>query len=198
MSYLIHLRKDPVMAPLLREEKILYPIKRNIPAYLMSAIVSQQLSTRVAAVIWQRILAIYGGRTPRPEEVVSTPDTLLRAAGLSAGKTLYLKEVARYFQAYPLTPAQAARQTDEQLLEQLTAIKGVGTWTVQMFLMFGLGRDDVFAPGDGGIQAAMIRLYKLQHLNKKELTREMELIAEQWRPFRTYACLHLWDWKDGK
>lgn len=198
MSYLIHLRKDPVMAPLLREEKILYPIKRNIPSYLMSAIVSQQLSTRVAAVIWQRILAIYGGRTPRPEEVVSTPDTLLRAAGLSAAKTLYLKEVARYFQAYPLTPAQAARQTDEQLLEQLTAIKGVGTWTVQMFLMFGLGRDDVFAPGDGGIQAAMIRLYKLQHLNKKELTREMELIAEQWRPFRTYACLHLWDWKDGK
>jgi DNA-3-methyladenine glycosylase II len=97
-----------------------------------------------------------------------------------------------------LSPAQAARQTDEQLLLQLTAIKGVGTWTVQMFLMFGLARPDIFAPGDGGIQSAMIRLYNLQHLNKKELTREMELIAENWRPYRTYACLHLWDWKDGK
>jgi DNA-3-methyladenine glycosylase II len=111
---------------------------------------------------------------------------------------LYLKEVARYFMEYPLSPAQAARQTDEQLLLQLTAIKGVGTWTVQMFLMFGLARPDIFAPGDGGIQSAMIRLYNLQHLNKKELVREMELIAENWRPYRTYACLHLWDWKDGK
>lgn len=198
MSYLLHLKKDPILAPLLRGQKELSPIKRNIPAYLMSAIVSQQLSTRVAAVIWQRIRDIYSGRIPRPEEIVSTPDTILRAAGLSNSKTLYLKEVARYFMEHPLTPAQAARQTDEQLLMQLTAIKGVGTWTVQMFLMFGLGRPDVFAPGDGGIQSAMIRLYNLHHLNKKALVREMELIAEQWRPFRTYACLHLWDWKDGK
>jgi DNA-3-methyladenine glycosylase II len=198
MSYLLHLKKDPILAPLLRGQKELTPIKRNIPAYLMSAIVSQQLSTRVAAVIWQRICAIYGGRTPRPEEVVTTPDALLRAAGLSNSKTLYLKEVARYFMEYPLSPAQAARQTDEQLLLQLTAIKGVGTWTVQMFLMFGLARPDIFAPGDGGIQSAMIRLYNLQHLNKKDLVREMELIAENWRPYRTYACLHLWDWKDGK
>lgn len=198
MSYLLHLKKDPILAPLLRGQKELSPIKRNIPAYLMSAIVSQQLSTRVAAVIWQRIRDIYSGRIPRPEEIVSTPDTILRAAGLSNSKTLYLKEVARYFMEHPLTPAQAARQTDEQLLMQLTAIKGVGTWTVQMFLMFGLARPDVFAPGDGGIQSAMVRLYNLHHLNKKALLREMELIAEQWRPFRTYACLHLWDWKDGK
>ena len=198
MSYLLHLKKDPILAPLLRGQKELTPIKRNIPAYLMSAIVSQQLSTRVAAVIWQRIRDIYSGRIPRPEEIVSTPDAILRAAGLSNSKTLYLKEVARYFMEHPLTPAQAARQTDEQLLLQLTAIKGVGTWTVQMFLMFGLARPDVFAPGDGGIQSAMVRLYNLHHLNKKALLREMELIAEQWRPFRTYACLHLWDWKDGK
>lgn len=198
MSYLLHLKKDPMLAPLVRDQKELTPIKRNIPAYLMSAIVSQQLSTRVAAVIWQRIRDIYGGRIPRPEEIVSTPDSILRAAGLSNSKTLYLKEVARYFMEHPLTPSKAARQTDEQLLMQLTAIKGVGTWTVQMFLMFGLGRPDVFAPGDGGIQSAMVRLYNLHHLNKKELVGEMERIAEQWRPFRTYACLHLWDWKDGK
>lgn len=198
MSYLHHLRKDPVLAPLLRDAKTLRLPTKSIPVYLMSAIVSQQLSTRVAEVIWQRVLAIYGNRTPRLEEVLDTPDNLLRSAGLSASKLMYMKEVARYFVANPLTPARADRLTDEALVSQLTAIKGVGEWTVHMLLMFGLARPDVFAPGDGGIRSAMIRLYKLQHLNKKDLLREMELIAENWRPFRTYACLHLWDWKDGK
>ena len=198
MSYLHHLRKDPVLAPLLRDAKTLRLPTKSIPVYLMSAIVSQQLSTRVAEVIWQRVLAIYGNRTPRLEEVLDTPDNLLRSAGLSASKLMYMKEVARYFVANPLTPARADRLTDEALVSRLTAIKGVGEWTVHMLLMFGLARPDVFAPGDGGIRSAMIRLYKLQHLNKKDLLREMELIAENWRPFRTYACLHLWDWKDGK
>ena len=198
MSYLHHLRKDPVLAPLLQEEKSLRLPTKSIPVYLMSAIVSQQLSTRVADVIWKRVLAIYGNQTPRLEEVLDTPDNVLRSAGLSALKLMYMKEVARYFVANPLTPARAARLTDEELVFRLTAIKGVGEWTVQMLLMFGLARPDVFAPGDGGIRSAMIRLYNLQHLNKKDLLREMELIAENWRPFRTYACLHLWDWKDGK
>jgi DNA-3-methyladenine glycosylase II len=198
MSYLHHLRKDPVLAPLLQEEKSLRLPTKSIPVYLMSAIVSQQLSTRVADVIWKRVLAIYGNQTPRLEEVLDTPDNVLRSAGLSASKLMYMKEVARYFVANPLTPARAARLTDEELVFRLTAIKGVGEWTVQMLLMFGLARPDVFAPGDGGIRSAMIRLYNLQHLNKKDLLREMELIAENWRPFRTYACLHLWDWKDGK
>lgn len=198
MSYLHHLRKDPVLAPLLRDEKMLRLPTKSIPVYLMSAIVSQQLSTRVAEVIWQRVLAIYGNRTPRLEEVLDTPDNLLRSAGLSASKLMYMKEVARYFVANRLTPTRAARLTDAELVSRLTGIKGVGEWTVHMLLMFGLARPDVFAPGDGGIRSAMIRLYKLQHLNKKDLVREMELIAENWRPFRTYACLHLWDWKDGK
>jgi len=198
MSYLHHLRKDPVLAPLLRDEKTLRLPTKSIPVHLMSAIVSQQLSTRVAEVIWQRVLAIYGNRTPRLEEVLDTPDNLLRSAGLSASKLMYMKEVARYFVANPLTPTRAARLTDAELVSRLTGIKGVGEWTVHMLLMFGLARPDVFAPGDGGIRSAMIRLYKLQHLNKKDLVREMELIAENWRPFRTYACLHLWDWKDGK
>lgn len=198
MSYLHHLRKDPVLAPLLRDEKSLRQPIKSIPVYLMSAIVSQQLSTRVAEVIWKRVLAIYGNQKPRLEEVLDTPDNVLRSAGLSASKLLYMKEVARYFVANPLTTAQAARLTDEELVSRLTAIKGVGEWTVHMLLMFGLARPDVFAPGDGGIRSAMIRLYNLQHLNKKDLLREIELIAENWRPFRTYACLHLWDWKDGK
>jgi DNA-3-methyladenine glycosylase II len=86
----------------------------------------------------------------------------------------------------------------EEVIELLTQIKGVGKWTVEMLLMFSLGHEDVFAVDDLGIQQAMIKLYKIQYETKKELHTKMLKIAENWTPYKTYACLHLWKWKDTK
>jgi DNA-3-methyladenine glycosylase II len=86
--------------------------------------------------------------------------------------------------------------SNEEVIDLLTQIKGVGKWTVEMLLMFTLGREDVFAPDDYGIQTAMKKIYRLNDGNKKELKEKMEKIAAKWSPYRTYACLHLWQWKD--
>ncbi|RYY62481.1 MAG: DNA-3-methyladenine glycosylase 2 family protein, partial [Chitinophagaceae bacterium] len=90
------------------------------------------------------------------------------------------------------------KMSDEEVIELLTQIKGVGRWTVEMLLMFTLGREDVFAVDDYGIQVAMKKLYKLDDSNKKEFKLKMQSIASKWAPYRTYACRHLWDWKDGE
>ena len=88
--------------------------------------------------------------------------------------------------------------SNEEIIELLTQIKGVGKWTVEMLLMFTLGREDVFAVDDLGIQQAMIRLYKLDPTDKKALKEKMLQLSAKWSPYRTYACLHLWQWKDEK
>ncbi len=92
----------------------------------------------------------------------------------------------------------SAKMSNEEVIEYLVPIKGVGRWTVEMLLMFTLGREDVFAPDDLGIQNAMIGLYKLDKANKKELIESMKKISLKWSPYRTYACLYLWNWKDNK
>ena len=96
------------------------------------------------------------------------------------------------------TPTVLAKMNDEEIIEYLTRIKGVGRWTVEMLLMFTLGRQDVFAVDDLGIQQAMIRIYKLDKSDKKKLREEMLRISASWSPYRTYACLHLWQHKDEK
>ena len=88
--------------------------------------------------------------------------------------------------------------SDDEVIEYLTAIKGVGRWTAEMLLMFALGREDVFAFDDLGIQQAMIKLYRIKADDKKSLRAEMEKISSKWKPYRTYACKHLWGWKDEK
>lgn len=87
---------------------------------------------------------------------------------------------------------------NETIVDLLVQIKGVGKWTVEMLLMFSLGREDVFAVDDLGIQQAMVKLYKLEHLDKKELKHKMLELSAKWSPYRTYACLHLWQYKDNK
>jgi DNA-3-methyladenine glycosylase II len=93
---------------------------------------------------------------------------------------------------------QIEKMSNEEVIEYLTQIKGVGQWTVEMLLMFTLGREDVFAADDLGIQTAMVKLYKLSKENKKQLREEMLRISSRWSPYRTYGCLYLWNWKDKK
>lgn len=191
-------KRDPVMAGLHRRfgpKKLRR--KKKIYLRICSAIMSQQLSTKVADTLHRRFLELYGVEEPTPEQILNTPHETLRSIGLSNAKAVYVREVARHFIEQGLSDAMLYRMSDAEVIEELTKIKGVGVWTVKMILMFSLGRADVFPSGDFGIQQAMIKLYKLRANDKKKLLQKMEKIAAVWSPYRTVACLYLWQSKDG-
>ncbi|HEY4965906.1 MAG TPA: DNA-3-methyladenine glycosylase 2 family protein [Puia sp.] len=195
-SYITHLSKDKHFARIVtRQETLKLTKRRDIYLYLCFSIVSQQLSTKVASIIKKRFLDLYTGK-PSPEQILATPLETLRAIGLSAAKANYVQNVARFAMEFGMDPRVLAKMKDEEIVEYLTRIKGVGRWTVEMLLMFTLGRQDVFAVDDLGIQQAMIRVYKLDKSDKKKLREDMLRISAGWSPYRTYACLHLWHHKD--
>jgi DNA-3-methyladenine glycosylase II len=158
---------------------------------------SQQLSTKVAKVIYHRFLELYSGNEPTPEQIVITPLETLRGIGLSNAKAQYVLNVAQFAIDNNLDDKQLKKMSNEDIIELLTQIKGVGRWTVEMLLMFTLGREDVFAVDDYGIQVAMKKIYKLDDSNKKEMREKMLKLSAKWSPYRTYACLHLWHYKDN-
>lgn len=196
-DYIQHLSKDRKLKKLIEEqgEKSLRK-KKNIPLRLCASIMSQQLSVKVAEVIFRRFLELYGKKEPTPQQIVDTPFETLRGIGLSNAKVNYVKNVAQFAIDNGMDDKKLAKMSNEEIIEYLVPIKGVGRWTVEMLLMFALGREDVFAPDDLGVQNAMIAMYKLDRTNKKEFYQDMQKIAAKWSPYRTYACLHLWDWKD--
>lgn len=198
MHYKEHLSRDKKLKKLL-EAEVMQRLKkrRNICTYLCASIMSQQLSTRVAWVIHQRFLALYGGKEPAPQQILDTPFEQLRGIGLSNAKVNYVKNVAQFDLEQGMAAAKLRKMDNEEVIAYLTQIKGVGRWTVEMLLMFALGREDVFAVDDLGIQNAMAALYKLDKGDKKKLREDMLRISQKWSPYRTYACLHLWSWKDN-
>jgi len=198
MEYIAHLQKDKRLAKILGSEVHELKLHKNIPLRLMASIMSQQLSTKVAKVIYKRFLDLYNGKEPKPQQVLDTPFEQLRGIGLSNAKVSYVKNVAEFCIEHKITDKKLLAMSNEDIIELLTEIKGVGRWTVEMLLMFTLGREDVFAPDDLGIQQAMMKAYKLDNSNKKELREKMLKLSEKWKPYRTYACLHLWGWKDNK
>jgi DNA-3-methyladenine glycosylase II len=194
--YLDHLSKDKRLEALLDRHPTLKPGSgENIWLNLTKAIVSQQLSTRVAEVIWKRFLALFGGE-PTPEKVLQTEVAVLKSSGLSNAKASYILNIARFSIEKGMGFELLQPMADAEVIAYLTQIKGVGIWTAEMLLMFSLGREDVFSAGDLGIQQAMIRLYKLSPGDKRKLKDRMLKISEKWSPYRTYACLHLWHHKD--
>jgi DNA-3-methyladenine glycosylase II len=198
MSYIDHLSKDSRLRKVLAEQDaVMLSSHKNIPLRLCASIMSQQLSTKVAKVIFHRFLELYGGEEPTPEQIAATPPETLRGIGLSNAKAQYVLNVAQFCMAHSLTDKKLKKLSDEEIIDLLTQIKGVGKWTVEMLLMFTLGREDVFSADDYGIQTAMKKLYKLDDTNKKALKEAMLKVAAKWSPYRTYACLHLWRWKDG-
>ncbi|MBA2328000.1 MAG: DNA-3-methyladenine glycosylase 2 family protein [Flavisolibacter sp.] len=198
MEYINHLAKDKKLRSVLMEQDP-FELKfhKNICLRLCASIMSQQLSTKVAKVIYHRFLELYSAAEPTPEQIVATPFDAIRAIGLSNAKTQYLLNVAQFAIDYKLDDKKLKKMSDEDIIELLTQIKGVGRWTVEMLLMFTLGREDLFAADDYGIQVAMKKLYKLDDTNKKEFKENMLKISKKWSPYRTYACMHLWHWKDG-
>jgi DNA-3-methyladenine glycosylase II len=197
MEYLKHLKKDPKFATILDGTVHELKLHKNIPLRLMASIMSQQLSTKVAKVIFHRFLGLYNGKEPKPEQVLDTPFETLRGIGLSNAKVSYVQNVARFCIEHKITDKKLLQMDNEDIIEMLTSIKGVGKWTVEMLLMFTLGREDVFAVDDLGIQQAMCKLYKISSADKKKMKTKMLKISAAWSPYRTYACLHLWNWKDG-
>jgi DNA-3-methyladenine glycosylase II len=157
---------------------------------LVRTIVGQQLSTRSARAIYDRLTARFGGRPPTPEEVLADdPDELRTAVGLSHAKVRYLRSLAEHVLDGSLDLGQLGRLSDEEVAARLTAISGIGPWSSDIFLMFHLQRQDVLPVGDLGIRKAFQAVYGLPELPDAA---EMERIAEPWRPYRTVASLFLW------
>ena len=198
MEYIAHLSKDKKLKKLVEAaEPHRLKKRKNICIYLCASIMSQQLSTKVADVIYRRFIELYGGKEPAPQLILDTPHEQLRGIGLSNAKARYVKNVAEFELAYGMDAKKLGKMTNEEVIAYLTQIKGVGRWTVEMLLMFALGREDVFAVDDLGIQQAMIKLYKLDNGDKKLFREKLLKQSAKWSPYRTYACLHLWRWKDG-
>lgn len=198
MNYREHLQKDKKLAKALGSTVHSLPVRSNVAVRMMASIMSQQLSTKVAEVIYRRFLALYKGKEPRPQQVLDTPAETLRSIGLSNAKVSYVHNVARFCIEHKITDKMLLKMDDEEIISLLTQIKGIGRWSVEMLLMFSLGREDVFALDDFGIQQGMIKLYKLDMSDKKALREKMRSISAKWSPYRTYACLHLWRWQDEK
>ncbi len=199
MSYQEHLQKDKKLRKLITQHPGLKLQKRkNICLYLCASIISQQLSTKVADIIYNRFLALYGSKEPTPQQIADTPHEDLRKIGLSNAKANYVKNVANYALAHGMEDKKLYKMSDEEVMQFLLPIKGVGRWTVEMLLMFALGREDVFAIDDLGIQQGICGLYGIDATNKKEMKEKMLQIANKWKPYRTYACMLMWRSKDAK
>lgn len=198
-DYITHLSKDMRLLPALEgRDALVLKRKRNIFLHLVSSIISQQLSTKVADVIYNRFLELYDNTAPTPEQVLEMEFDKLRSIGLSNAKTTYVRNIAQYAIDNDMSDKRLYKMSNDEVMEFLLPIKGVGRWTVEMQLMFALGREDVFAVDDLGIQQAMIKLYKLKTDDKKQLRTKMLKLSEKWQPYRTYACMHLWRYKDGR
>ena len=153
------------------------------------SIIYQQLSGKAAATIHGRVLGLYGGRAPLPHELAATTDEQLREAGLSRQKLSYLKDLAARVAGNDLPIEGLHELPDDDVIDALVRVKGVGKWTAQMFLMFRLGRPDVLPELDLGIQKAVQRAY---HLRKRPLPERVLKIGAVWKPYRTVASWYLW------
>jgi DNA-3-methyladenine glycosylase II len=153
---------------------------------LAGAIVGQQLSNAAAATIWRRLSELLG--TVTPETVLTAGDESLRSAGLSRGKTAYLRDLASHVTDGRLDLAHIATLPDEEAVDQLIAVRGIGRWTVEMFLIFSLGRSDVLALDDGALRSTVAWLYELPAPDRDAVAR----LGERWKPHRTAASLYLW------
>jgi DNA-3-methyladenine glycosylase II len=191
---------DPVMARLIDEHATVVrrDLKSERPgdAYgaLLRSIVGQQLSTKAASTIYGRMMDIFGGHAPTPRQLLAADPDKIRAAGLSRPKIAYLRDLAQHVEDGTLELERLDELPDEEVSGQLTAIKGLGQWTADMFLMFHLRRPDVLPVGDQGIRRAVQVEYRMRKLPDPK---RLEKVARPWRPHRTLACLFLWSSLDN-
>jgi DNA-3-methyladenine glycosylase II len=195
---LLCLAQDAKLAPLLTMIELPeWPEQQtDVYATLLDSITSQQLSVKAAATIHQRFLELFEDHYPDPNILIDLSPETLRQVGLSGQKAQYLRNTAAFFLENNLMQYNWRQHTEEEIVQLLTQIKGVGRWTVEMILMFSLHFPDVFPIDDLGIQQAIIKLYEISpDLKGKPLRKTMTEIAEPWRPYRSYASRYLWKWK---
>ena len=156
---------------------------------LCRSIVGQQLSNKVADVIWNRVLILLENEV-EPEKILATEDEELRSKGVSYSKIKYIKNLSLAVVNKEIHFEKFDDMSDEEIIKELTKVKGIGTWTAEMFLIFSLGREDVFSLGDAGLKSVIKNLYEFENEpTKLELTE----ISSRWSPYRTYASLYLWE-----
>jgi DNA-3-methyladenine glycosylase II len=186
---------DPTLGNLISQcGPIEIPLQEDYFVSIASAIVGQQLSNRVAEVLWSRLNSLAEDKIS-PEWILSMEDEALRCIGISYSKIKYLKSLSKALIEKTIELDRLDLLDDEEIIRQLTMVKGIGPWTAEMFLIFSMGRLDVFSVGDGGLQRAVKWLYRLEEIPSKE---ELLRISSQWKPYRTIAALYLWKALDEK
>jgi DNA-3-methyladenine glycosylase II len=185
-----HLSKDPIMKKLIETlDAPIFTVSNNLFFDIVDSIVSQQLSTKAAATILKRFLDLFETKpAPTPEEILQQSDESMRAAGLSFQKIKYVKGLSQAIINKDLDLKNIPNLSDEEIITELTKIKGIGRWTAEMILMFSLHRPDIFSVGDLGLRNAVSKLYGIDRDNLKGI----EKIAVSWSPFRTLASRYLW------
>ena len=188
-----HLKRDKTLAEVIKKHGVIKKPRRPSRhpfESLVQSIVYQQLSGKAARTIFQRFLKLFKkGRFPRPNEVLKVSSVKLHSVGLSNQKTSYILDLARKFSNGEIAHDKFHVMSDEEVIEHMTKVKGIGVWTAQMFLIFSLNRPDVLPTGDLGIQKGFKKLFELKQLPSPG---RMEKLAESWRGHRTVASLYLW------
>lgn len=193
---LAHLNQEPNIAKIIQSIDLpVFTPSRKIYYDLLESIVSQQLSVKAATTIFNRFLLLFPDNYPHPDMLINVEQERLRSAGLSGQKAVYLQNVARFSLIHDLEGHAWDAMDDDEIIRFLTQIKGVGKWTVEMLLMFTLGRPDILPVDDLGIQQGMSKLFNL-NFSGKMLKQEMIERAAPWKPWRTLACRYIWRWKD--
>lgn len=156
---------------------------------LLRSIIGQQLSVSAASAIFERVKKANGGTSPTPDQLLRMRRANLRACGLSRAKVEYVRDLARHVRSGELDLARLKRLDDDGVREEIIAVKGLGRWSADMFLMFHLRRPDVLPVGDLGLRRAIERAYRV----KDPTAVKLEALAEPWRPYRSLASLYLWE-----
>lgn len=187
------MQMDPILKEVfVQQAEEIHPTPSiDVYYYLLNSIVSQQLSVKVAEIIWQRFLDLFPDRYPTQNELLGKTDEQLRSVGLSFQKLSYMKNVADFSIEYGMDFEMLDDWTDAEIIKYLTQIKGVGQWTVQMVLMFPMDRPNVFPVDDLGIQTKMKRFYRVD-LEKSALKKKLIEISEKWDPYKSLASKLLW------
>ena len=184
------LKKDPKFAKIiLQVGKYNVKITKNRYRSLVEAIIAQQLSGSAAESILNRFRKLYKSNFPKPIEVLQTADTKLRKVGLSKMKVIYIKELSKKIESRHLNMRNFSSMNDEQIIEHLTNVKGIGRWTAEMFLIFSMGRWDILPVGDLGLKKGIQLMFSLNELPTEEKIRK---VADSWRPYRTVATWYIW------
>ena len=179
---------DPILNNLVKKYKT--PIFRNRSNFLfedlVKSIISQQLSGKAADTIYKRFLILFETKFPSPEQILKIDVEKMRSAGMSYSKANYIKNIAKAFKDKEINITKINKMPDEEVITELTKIKGIGKWTAEMILIFTLNRDNVFSLGDAGLRRAIKNLYKI------ETEKEILKLTETWKPKKSFACWYLW------